>query len=278
MGTLRFDDAPDVDLFAYTFSFGNGFSATLSIEDGLERRSTASSTAGFERSCAYAGQRAPDVVGNLKYAGTWGTAQLSGAVHQIRATTSFAIVAASPTSRTPSTASPLRPAAGVNLPSLAPGDALWITATYADGALGYLDGGNAGTIISPSALSDRRDLLLSTPTSTRLRRHQERPRLVHRRWPAPLLDPASPFEPLRFVRARRLLGWLAARRRHCWPPTSTSTASAPTCSGTPVCRPRSRRRSHLRQRRSARPRPGPTVGPRQLVDAWEGRLRVQRDF
>ena len=29
-GTLRFDDAPDVDLFAYTFSFGNGFSATIS--------------------------------------------------------------------------------------------------------------------------------------------------------------------------------------------------------------------------------------------------------
>ena len=28
MGTLRFDDAPDVDLLAYTFSFGNGFSAT----------------------------------------------------------------------------------------------------------------------------------------------------------------------------------------------------------------------------------------------------------
>ena len=34
MGTLRFDDAPDVDLFAYTFSFGNGFSATLSPEEG----------------------------------------------------------------------------------------------------------------------------------------------------------------------------------------------------------------------------------------------------
>jgi hypothetical protein len=31
MGTLRFDDAPDVDLLAYTFSFGNGFSATLSL-------------------------------------------------------------------------------------------------------------------------------------------------------------------------------------------------------------------------------------------------------
>src|SRR6478609_3448371 len=38
MGTLRFDDAPDVDLLAYTYGFGNGFSATLSVEDALSRR------------------------------------------------------------------------------------------------------------------------------------------------------------------------------------------------------------------------------------------------
>ncbi len=86
MGTLRFDDAPDVDLLAYTFSFGNGFSASISLEDGLERRNN-NFVAGaglFTAPIAYGGQRAPDVVANLKYAGTWGTAQLSGAVHQIR--------------------------------------------------------------------------------------------------------------------------------------------------------------------------------------------------
>src|SRR3954468_3375996 len=37
-GTLLFSDAPDVALLAYTFSFGNGFSATVSLEDGVERR------------------------------------------------------------------------------------------------------------------------------------------------------------------------------------------------------------------------------------------------
>src|SRR5689334_22440117 len=31
-GTLRFSDAPNVNQFAYTFSFGNGFSATLAVE------------------------------------------------------------------------------------------------------------------------------------------------------------------------------------------------------------------------------------------------------
>src|SRR5829696_6966741 len=38
-GTLRFDDAPDINLFAYTFNFGNGFSATIAAEEGQSRRS-----------------------------------------------------------------------------------------------------------------------------------------------------------------------------------------------------------------------------------------------
>ena len=46
MGTLRFDDAPDVDLLAYTYGFGNGFSATLSVEDALSRRNNTESMAG----------------------------------------------------------------------------------------------------------------------------------------------------------------------------------------------------------------------------------------
>src|SRR5215211_1743799 len=38
MGTLRFDDAPDIDLFAYTCNFGNGFWATISAEEGQSSR------------------------------------------------------------------------------------------------------------------------------------------------------------------------------------------------------------------------------------------------
>src|SRR3954462_421017 len=33
-GTLRFSDAPTVNVLAYTFSFGNGFSASLAAEEG----------------------------------------------------------------------------------------------------------------------------------------------------------------------------------------------------------------------------------------------------
>lgn len=39
-GDLRFEDASnaEVNLLTYTFSFGNGLSATLSLEDGIGRR------------------------------------------------------------------------------------------------------------------------------------------------------------------------------------------------------------------------------------------------
>jgi len=164
MGTLRFDDAPDVNVLAYTFSFGNGFSASLSLEDGIDRRRGIFSedfgpVAGG--AVAYAGQRLPDVVGNVKYAGTWGTAQLSGAVHQIRSV----VLGSGTGGNTPANFAPgvvgtipdneygfaIAGYVGLNLPALGAGDALWLAATYADGAPAYLDGGNAGTIITPFA-------------------------------------------------------------------------------------------------------------------------------
>jgi hypothetical protein len=158
-GTLRFSDAPDVNLLAYTFSFGNGFSATISIEDGTDRRNTVS-TAVFPGSLIlanYAGQRAPDVVGNVKYSGTWGTAQLSAAVHQIRSDVIFATAPAAIAGTIPDTEYGFAVTAqgSVNLPMLAPSDAAWLAATYADGALGYITGGSgqgALTSFAPNAV------------------------------------------------------------------------------------------------------------------------------
>jgi hypothetical protein len=136
-GTLRFSDAPDIALFAYTFSFGNGFSATLSLEDGLQRRIGSSVALTFDPVTgepltfgnAYGGQTAPDLVGNVRYAGTWGSAQLAGAVHQNRSIFpdvdtdyGFAVMGT----------------VGINLPMLGASDSAWLAATYADGALGYL--------------------------------------------------------------------------------------------------------------------------------------------
>jgi hypothetical protein len=139
-GTLRFYDAPTVNALAYTFSFGNGFSATLALEEGAYA-AVLDDVLIRSGSPLAAGQRAPDLVANVKYAGTWGSAQIGAAAHQIRS----AVL-------DPATYGPVLggtipdteygwavTAQGyVNLPMLAEGDALWIAATYADGALGYL--------------------------------------------------------------------------------------------------------------------------------------------
>jgi hypothetical protein len=157
--TLRFYDYPDVNVLAYTFSFGNGFSATLSLEDGLERRNNVFAPFGAlpVDPISYAGQRVPDVVANLKYAGTWGGAQLSGAVHQVRSNDLF-IDPVTGFTDFPDTEYGFAVAASahVNLPFLAPGDAAWIMATYTRGATAYLSGGNAGLASSPfTVLSPR---------------------------------------------------------------------------------------------------------------------------
>jgi hypothetical protein len=154
MGTLRFDDAPDVNLIAYTFSFGNGFSATISLEDALSRRNLTNLGAaglvvpgGTALFLTPGGERVPDLVGNVRYAGTWGGAQLSGAVHQVR---DLAYNVAAPGVAF----NPLAPefadtdygfavglSAYVNLPFLGAGDAAWAFATYTDGATAYINGG-----------------------------------------------------------------------------------------------------------------------------------------
>jgi porin-like protein len=145
-GTLRFSDAPDVDLLAYTFTFGNGFSATLSLEDAIERRNALlGSPTLFGSSITYGGTRTPDVVGNIKYTGTWGTAQLSGAAHQIRVANPYAIGTFSDTVDS-EWGYAITGQVGVNLPMLAPGDAMWLAATYANGALGYITGGQNNTL------------------------------------------------------------------------------------------------------------------------------------
>jgi hypothetical protein len=139
MGTLRFYDAPDVNVLAYTFSFGNGFSATLSLEEGAfagNRLGTAiDPVTGLPfATTSTAGQRWPDLVGNVKWAGTWGSAQVNAALHQTRATA----LDADADFIEGELGWAIGTQIGFNLPALGAGDALWLSATYADGALAYL--------------------------------------------------------------------------------------------------------------------------------------------
>jgi hypothetical protein len=62
-----------VNLLAYTFGFGNGFSATVSLEDP--------SLGGRRVGTLYGGVKMPDVVGALKVEQAWGKAQLSAVLH-----------------------------------------------------------------------------------------------------------------------------------------------------------------------------------------------------
>jgi len=123
------------NLIAYTASFGSGFSATISVEDPQFRRlgsippaySTVH-TAG--NGIVYNGQGIPDIVGNLRVDQGWGSAQVMAAFHEVRGT--FGGIGRS--------ASGWAVGGGVrlNLDMLARGDVLWLQATYADGALGYV--------------------------------------------------------------------------------------------------------------------------------------------
>ncbi|MBD2749578.1 porin [Microvirga sp. BT688] len=147
--TLRFYDYPDVNLLAYTFSFGNGFSATLSLEEGAfagNRLGGFNPVTGAPLTST-AGQRWPDLVGNVKYAGTWGSVQLSGALHESRAS-AFDPIDADFIDSELGWAVGLQ--AGLNLPALGAGDALWFAAAYADGALNYLGFGPTVTGVGAS--------------------------------------------------------------------------------------------------------------------------------
>ena len=87
---------------AYTWTIGGGFSTTFSIEDPTSHRGNVASVlpsaaagiagvggAGFGAATGTAAligsARMPDVVANIRWDQPWGAAQISGALHQVRA-------------------------------------------------------------------------------------------------------------------------------------------------------------------------------------------------
>ncbi len=102
---------------------------------------------------APAGARAPDVVANLRIDQSWGAAQLSAAAHELRAaniigrnangTTFVALPGSVPGGGIPldnpdnEWGYAIQGGVRFNLPMIAAGDQLWLQAAYASGALGY---------------------------------------------------------------------------------------------------------------------------------------------
>lgn len=132
-------------VFAYTAQFGNGLSATISAEDQTQR-STAifnSTTGPIVQASGYAGRQWPDIAANLRIDQAWGSAQIMGAVHQVRADSDIA------------GQEKVGWAAGagltVNLPMLGKGDSFSTQFTYGKGAMNYVGSGLTNFTITSGA-------------------------------------------------------------------------------------------------------------------------------
>lgn len=108
------------NLFAYTANFGNGLSATISLEDASTTRTVL--TAG-----GLGAQEAPDVVANIRLDQAWGSAQIMAAAHHVRAGVipiddwGWAIGAG----------------VEIKLPMISPGDSIFFQAVTSEGAIEY---------------------------------------------------------------------------------------------------------------------------------------------
>ncbi len=178
-GTASMTGAAGTLLAAYTATFGNGFTATISLEEGLIRRNAIWDASNDATNALvisnmpgpgavqdahpaaainfgdYAAPAVPDIVGSLRVDQAWGSAQIAGALHQLRAgyygnnTTGAGANVLGVDSRflSPGDAYGWAAMAGIvlNIP-WNKGDKLWIEAAIAEGAGAYvgLDGAISG--------------------------------------------------------------------------------------------------------------------------------------
>jgi hypothetical protein len=149
------DPTGEQTLFAWTFAGGNGFSATLSLEDPASggRRYNPAFDQDFggggiffgKSTGDYEGQEFPDFVGNIRLDQGWGSAQLSGVLHGIHESENDIFVDDDDDFDGDNTEFGFAIAAGLSLTIPAP-MALEFNAqaTYGEGALGYVTTDPAG--------------------------------------------------------------------------------------------------------------------------------------
>jgi hypothetical protein len=154
-------------VFGYTAKLGSGFSASASVEDPKMRQigdSTAdigiannnpknAATAAY---FTYGPTQTPDIVGNVRYDGAWGSAQLGGALHELNSAPIFGCSKAVPSTGncgtagdthflplgfTPSTQWGFAVEGGVKfkLDAISPGDSATLQASYERGAMDYVN-------------------------------------------------------------------------------------------------------------------------------------------
>jgi hypothetical protein len=137
----------------YTAQFGNGVSGTIGLEDPTVWDRTPVNNlsipgaigANGTGSSAYAGFRAPDIVGNIRVDQAWGLFQLSAAAHEVSASYNTLGAGAVPTALSETSGHPDAKWGGAvmaalqvkNIPTGA-GDDIKLDASYAKGATKYV--------------------------------------------------------------------------------------------------------------------------------------------
>ncbi len=124
-GTLGSSRGP-INGLAYTASFASGLSTTLSLENTTNRTVA-------QGNFAATGSWIPEIVGAARLDQTWGSLQLSGALHALRPlyTEDF-------TEGSTQFGWAIQGGVKFNLPVLAKGDVIWGQAAFAQGAINYL--------------------------------------------------------------------------------------------------------------------------------------------
>lgn len=117
-----------LNVLAYTYAFGSGVTASLSIEDGIARRQTNGTD-------QYAdGSRMPDIVANVRVDQQWGVFQVMAAYHQDWGDQQSTAAGTGPWQK-----DGFAVGAGLmlRLPEFGRGDKFWLQAAYAKGAVDY---------------------------------------------------------------------------------------------------------------------------------------------
>jgi hypothetical protein len=128
------------DVMAYTASFGGGFTATFAAQSsgtngasggGTNMLWGAGNSYGAGPNATQGGMRSPDFVGALKLSQGWGSAQVSGVAHNVRATpTGFG-------GNENDWGYGIDAGISFNLPMFGPGDDIFFTGSYTERATWY---------------------------------------------------------------------------------------------------------------------------------------------
>jgi len=131
---------------AYTAVLGGGLSATIGIEDPSDFNNVAAGGDGYS-AAGITGQtlngyvmKSPVLAGNIMCDQSWGTVGVTGSLVNNNVSYSTTTSAVSPVTSYSATGWSTTAVAKINLPQLAAGDALWLTAGYTKGFLDQILG------------------------------------------------------------------------------------------------------------------------------------------